>query len=190
MKILIAEDDYISQQLLQRTLDKWGHEIIPARNGQEAWDILRKENIKLVIADWMMPVMDGLELCRKIRSMKEAGYVYVIFLTGKDRTEDAINGLDAGADDYITKPFEWDELRARIRSGERIINLIDKVKTLSGLLPICASCKKVRDDKGYWRQIESYISEHSETEFTHGICPECGVKLYPDYYNKKKKPAD
>ncbi len=185
MKILIADDDPILRQLLQKKLELWGHEISLAENGEEAWDVLQKGDIKFLIADWMMPVMDGLELCRRIRS-ERSSYVYIILLTGKDRKEDAIKGLDAGADDYIRKPFEWDELRARIRAGERILTLLDKVKTLSGLLPICASCKKIRDDKGYWQNIETFIRERSNTEFSHGYCPECAKKLYPKYYKDDK----
>jgi sigma-B regulation protein RsbU (phosphoserine phosphatase) len=185
MKILIAEDDPILRQLLAKKFELWGHDVRVTENGQEAWDILQTEDVRFLLADWMMPVMDGLELCRRIRS-ERTSYVYIILLTGKDRKEDAVKGLDAGADDYIRKPFEWDELRARIRAGERILGLLDKVKTLSGLLPICASCKKIRDDKGYWHNIETYIRERSDTEFTHGYCPECARKLYPKYYPRKE----
>jgi sigma-B regulation protein RsbU (phosphoserine phosphatase) len=186
MKILIAEDDPILRQLLEKKFELWGHEVLVTNNGQEAWEMLQSENIRFLIADWMMPVMDGLELCQRIRS-ERSSYVYIILLTGKDRKEDAVKGLDAGADDYIRKPFEWDELRARIRAGERILGLLDKVKALSGLLPICASCKKIRDDKGHWQNVETYIRERSDTEFTHGYCPECAKKLYPKYYQEKDK---
>jgi sigma-B regulation protein RsbU (phosphoserine phosphatase) len=186
MKILIAEDDPILRQLLEKKFELWGHEVMVTNNGQDAWDMLQSENIRFLIADWMMPVMDGLELCQRIRS-ERSSYVYIILLTGKDRKEDAVKGLDAGADDYIRKPFEWDELRARIRSGERILALLDRVKALSGLLPICASCKKIRDDKGHWQNVETYIRERSDTEFTHGYCPECAKKLYPKYYQEKDK---
>jgi sigma-B regulation protein RsbU (phosphoserine phosphatase) len=186
MKILIAEDDPILRQLLGKKFELWGHEVLVTNNGQEAWDVLQSENIRFLIADWMMPVMDGLELCQRIRS-ERSSYVYIILLTGKDRKEDAVKGLDAGADDYIRKPFEWDELRARIRAGERILGLLDRVKALSGLLPICASCKKIRDDKGHWQNVETYIRERSDTEFTHGYCPECAKKLYPKYYQEKDK---
>jgi sigma-B regulation protein RsbU (phosphoserine phosphatase) len=186
MKILIAEDDPILRQLLEKKFELWGHEVLVTNNGQEAWDMLQAQNIRFLIADWMMPVMDGLELCQRIRSERPS-YVYIILLTGKDRKEDAVKGLDAGADDYIRKPFEWDELRARIRAGERILGLLDRVKALSGLLPICASCKKIRDDKGHWQNVETYIRERSDTEFTHGYCPECAKKLYPKYYQEKDK---
>jgi sigma-B regulation protein RsbU (phosphoserine phosphatase) len=182
MKILIAEDDPVMRQLLRRNLENWGHDVIVCVDGLDAWNSLRRQKVKLVIADWIMPEIDGIELCRKIRSLKDTGYLYIILLTGKDKKEDAVRGLDAGADDYITKPFEWEELGARIRTGARVIGLVNEVRTLSGLLPICSSCKKIRDDKGYWENIETYIRNRTETEFTHGICPECAVKIYPRYF--------
>ncbi len=122
MNILIAEDDIISRSLLQRTLENLGHKVFPADNGATAWEIYQKERVKLVIADWIMPGMDGLALCRDIRSTPDSGYTYFILLTGKDRKEDIITGLDAGADDYVTKPFSMEEIRVRVRNAERIID--------------------------------------------------------------------
>jgi diguanylate cyclase (GGDEF)-like protein len=122
MKILIADDDPITRKLLQKTLDQWGHETLSVDNGQEAWESFLAHRVNFVIADWMMPGMSGLDLCSKIRSSGTTEYVYFILLTGKDRKEDIIAGLDAGADDYVTKPFERDELRVRVRVGERILN--------------------------------------------------------------------
>lgn len=177
MRVLVADDDRISRDLLQRKLASWGHEVSVAKDGGEAWDILQQTSIELVIADWMMPVLDGVELCRRIRSEKNKEFVYFILLTAKDTKEDTVQGLEAGADDYMKKPFEWDELRARIRAGERIVNLIAEVKVLSGLIPICASCKKIRNDTGYWQQLEIYFADRSGAVFTHGLCPECIAKF-------------
>ncbi|GBE04384.1 MAG TPA: diguanylate cyclase [Nitrospirae bacterium] len=123
MKILIVEYDPISRLLLEKTLESWGHEITSAENGQEAWEIFQKSNYKFVISDWQMPVMDGLTLCRKIRSLKNSGYVYFILLTGKEKKREVIEGLYSGADDYFTKPFDREELKVRTRAGERILNL-------------------------------------------------------------------
>ncbi len=183
MKILIAEDDPIFRQLLRRKLEVWGHKVCVATNGREAWDLLHAGNIRFLLADWMMPVVDGLELCRKIRDAGER-YVYIIILTAKDRTAHMVTGLEAGADDYMKKPCEWDELRARIRTGERILGLVDNVSTLSGLLPICASCKKVRDGRGYWNDIAAYIRGHTEAELNDSLCPECAKRSYSDYYDR------
>ena len=123
IKILVAEDDFISRRLLQKTLEDWGYEVVTANNGQEAWDIFQGSDILFVIADWIMPGIDGVSLCRKIRKSEMAGYVYFILLTSKGTKEDIIEGLDAGADDYLTKPFDRGELQVRVRAGERIIKL-------------------------------------------------------------------
>lgn len=137
MKILVAEDALVSRRLLQKVFEEWGHEVFAVENGGEAWEILQKENIKFVIADWMMPEMDGITLCKKIRSTESLGYIYFILLTSKDRKEDLIEGLGAEIDDYVIKPFEREELRGRVRTGERILKLekelIDKNEKLVNL---------------------------------------------------------
>jgi sigma-B regulation protein RsbU (phosphoserine phosphatase) len=123
MKVLIAEDDQISAQVLCSHLQKWGHEVITAETGTAAWRLFQQDDIALVITDWMMPEMDGLELVRRIRSSPRPGYVYIILLTAKSRKEDIVRGMDAGADDFLVKPFDREELRVRLRAGERIVQL-------------------------------------------------------------------
>ncbi len=128
MKVLIAEDDPISRRLLEASLTKWGFDVTVTRGGNEAWQVLQKsEPPPLTLLDWMMPGMDGVEVCRKIRAKKNAPYVYVILLTAKGRKEDIVDGLDAGADDYVTKPFSAKELRARVKVGERVVTLERKL---------------------------------------------------------------
>lgn len=137
IKILIVEDDLVSRRFLEKLLTNWGYEVLSAENGQEAWEILQKESPKIVIADWIMPVMDGVTLCRKIRTESISGYIYLIMLTCRDEKDYIVEGLAAGADDYVTKPFDHDELKVRIRAGERILNLEknlnDKNMELQGL---------------------------------------------------------
>ncbi len=123
MRVLIAEDDLISRRLLVSYLQKWGHEVVVAENGTLAWQLFQQEAFPLVISDWMMPEMDGPELVRRIRGHPRPGYTYVILVTGKSQKEDVVAGIDAGADDFVTKPFDRDELHARLRTGERIITL-------------------------------------------------------------------
>ena len=124
MRVLIAEDDAISRRLLEVTLGKWGYEVVVARDGQEAWEIVQRgDTPKLAILDWMMPRLDGVELCRRIRNLQDRQYVYLILLTAKGRKADIVEGMDSGADDYVTKPFDTGELRVRIRAAERILNL-------------------------------------------------------------------
>ena len=128
MDILIADDSVVSRKLLQKMLEKFGHTVVAAEDGMKAWELFEKHKFKMVITDWMMPQMDGLALCQKIRQNKLTDYVYVIILTAKDQKSDAIKGLDAGADDFITKPFEPGELSARIQVGRRIFELEDAQK--------------------------------------------------------------
>ena len=123
MKLLIAEDDPVSRRLLQNYLQKWGHEVVATTNGAEAWQRFQAEPFPLVISDWNMPEMDGLELVKRIRAQPDRGYSYIILVTDKSQKEDVVTGMDAGADDFITKPFDRDELHARLRAGERIVAL-------------------------------------------------------------------
>jgi DNA-binding response OmpR family regulator len=192
MRILIADDDLVSRSLLEATLGKWGYEVVAASNGLEAWKVLQEEDPPpLAILDWMMPELDGLELCRKAREDARKLPVYIILLTARGGREDLIMGLGAGADDYVTKPFHRDELRARVNVGVRVVQLqrslaahvkelqtaLSNVKQLQGLLPICMYCKNIRNDHNYWQRVESYLAEHSEAKFSHGICPDCYEKI-------------
>ncbi len=124
MKILIADDDSITRRLLETILTKWGYQVIIAQDGDEAWQMLQGDSApKLAILDWMMPGLDGVEICRRARQRMDAPYVYMMLLTSKIRKEDIIEGMDAGADDYLTKPFNRHELEVRLRAGLRILDL-------------------------------------------------------------------
>jgi DNA-binding response OmpR family regulator len=178
VRILIADDDRLSTTMLSRTLEQWGFEVAVAHDGAAAWDaIVGDKPPALAIFDWMMPQMDGLELCRRVRATSLPSPVYLILLTARNSRADLVAGLEAGADDYLTKPFDPDELRARIHVGRRTLALIANIKRLSGLLPICSYCKRIRSDHNYWEQVESYISEHTDALFSHGICPSCMVTV-------------
>ena len=192
MKVLIAEDDPMSRRLLDVLLQKRGYETCLACDGEEAWRILcEPDPPPVAFLDWMMPVCDGVEVCRRVRAAVPPMSLYIILLTAKGRTEDVVSALEAGADDHITKPFDREELLARLKVGERIIGLqtalvqrirdlqeaMSEIKTLQGFLPICSYCKRIRDDKNYWSQIESYISWRSEVRFSHGVCPECYERI-------------
>jgi two-component system, cell cycle response regulator len=132
MKILIVDDEQISRRILEAMLKKWGYETMSAENGAEAWELMQKPDApNLVVSDWMMPHMDGIELCEKIRGIERPGYVYFILLTTKAEKKDVIQGLESGADDFIVKPFDHEELRSRVKIGERIIKLEQKIITLA-----------------------------------------------------------
>jgi sigma-B regulation protein RsbU (phosphoserine phosphatase) len=182
MRILIADDDRMSTMMLSRSLERWGFEVVVAHDGVSAWGHIEgRAPPALAIIDWMMPGIDGLELCRRIREAQLATPVYVILLTSRNSRQDLVAGLQAGADDYLTKPFDPDELQARIHVGRRTLALIANVKRLSGLLPICSYCKRIRSDQNYWEQVESYITEHTDAQFSHGICPTCFDKVVGEF---------
>jgi len=196
MRILIADDDSESLAILATVLRKSGHEVLEARDGAAAWDALQRPDApRMAILDWMMPQIDGLEVVRRVRTLQSDRPPYLIMLTARGDRTDIIAGLGAGADDYLAKPSDIRELRARVEAGRRLIEMqdaltskveelrqaLDHIKTLRGILPICARCKNIRDDHGYWSQVEVYIRDHSEAEFSHGICPECIKKLYPEF---------
>lgn len=177
MRILIADDDRMSALMLSRTLEQWGYDVVVVYDGVAAWECIASDNPPaLAILDWMMPGLDGIELCTRIRATALKAPVYVILLTARAGRQDLVAGLEAGADDYLTKPFDPLELRARIHVGQRTISLIASVKRLTGMLPICAYCKRIRSDKDYWEQVEGYVTQHSDAVFSHGICPDCLAK--------------
>jgi len=191
MRLLIAEDDRVSRRLLERTLRRWGYEVTVAVDGLEAWQHLGTPGlVQLAIVDWMMPGLDGTELCRRVRGMETPVPTYLILLTARSTREDIVTGLEAGADDYIVKPFDESELKARVQVGVRVAQLqlsladrvrdledaLSRVKQLQGLLPICSYCKKIRDDGNYWQQVEEYVTDRTDARFTHGICPSCYEK--------------
>jgi len=178
MRVLIADDDRVSTMILGRTLESWGHEVVVAHDGLTAWaQITGTTPPQLAIVDWMMPGLDGLEICRRVRATPPASPLYLILLTARTSRQDLVAGLEAGADDYLTKPFAPDELRARIHVGERTLGLLVNIKRLTGLLPICSYCHRVRSDHDYWEQVETYVTKRTDATFSHGICPACLTKV-------------
>jgi len=181
VRILIADDDATSRLMLSRVIAGWGYEVVAVQDGAAAWECITGDAPPaLAIVDWMMPGLSGVELCRRIRA-KVQSPIYVILLTARNSTEDLVEGLRAGADDYLRKPFDPDELRARLHVGKRTLALIANIKHLTGLLPICSYCKRIRSDHDYWEQLESYITEHSGAQFSHGICPACLEKAIEEF---------
>jgi CheY-like chemotaxis protein len=157
----------------------------------------------LALLDWLMPGLDGPEICRRVRAEPDLQSHYLILLTARNRREDVITGLTAGADDYVAKPFDREELRLRLRAGQRILDLqanlaervveledaLARVQQLQKILPICSYCKKIRNDRDYWEQVEAYISSHVDVHFSHGICPECyETKVKPELAKLRQSP--
>lgn len=174
MKILAVEDDTLARRVLHQALTRLGHVVIEAADGEEALDVLAREDVRVVVSDWLMPRRDGLELCTAIRARPTGDYVYFILLTGQSATaENQREAADAGVDDFLSKPLDFNELWMRLRVAERILAYATQVRTLEAFIPMCSYCKKVRDDQNYWKQIESYINERTGTDISHSVCPEC-----------------
>ena len=174
MKILIAEDDFVSVKVLQLTLEHEGHEVVIASNGEQAWAIHDADPVRVIVSDWMMPGMDGLDLCRKIRARPRTDYTYFILLTAiHTGRENMRMAMAAGVDDFLSKPLDREVISMRLRVADRILEYTRQIRILKDLLPICMYCKRIRDDSNYWQQVESYIHEHTGSNFSHGICPDC-----------------
>lgn len=190
MKILAVEDDAVSRAVLHKALRRLKHDVIDAGDGEEAWEKLQNEPVRVVVSDWMMPKADGLDLCRRIRSRPGKDYTYFILLTSRDATEENQRAAtDAGVDDFLTKPLDLTELWTRLRVAERILHYTTQVRQLEELLPICSYCKKIRDDQNYWQQMEGYINERTGSEFSHSVCPDCFTKVVVPEIEKIKADA-
>jgi CheY-like chemotaxis protein len=205
MQVLIAEDDRVTGEILARTLQRWSYQTTLVGDGNQAFERLSvATEPTLAILDWMMPGMDGPDVCRRIREEMPLANMYLLLVTAREGRGDVVAGLDAGADDYIIKPFDPEELRARVAVGIRVLGLQQKlaervaelqaalsnVKQLRGLLPICSYCKRIRGDDQYWQQVEGYIASHSDAQFSHGICPSCYVAVSAeiDEISRKRSP--
>jgi sigma-B regulation protein RsbU (phosphoserine phosphatase) len=174
MNILIAEDEKVSRRLLEKFLTDIGHRVESVSNGSEAWEQYSRKPVRVVVSDWKMPGMDGLDLCRKIRAAGREEYTYFILLSSVTRTVDNfMQAARAGVDDFLSKPLNHDEIWMRLRVAERILSYTKQIQQLESILPICAYCKKIRNDGDYWEQLESYMNEHAGLDFSHSICPDC-----------------
>jgi phosphoserine phosphatase RsbU/P len=185
MRVFVVEDDRKVAGFIQTGLEQEGHAVDVLHEGNGAGEQALTIDYDAVVLDVMLPGRSGFQVLRDIRARKAS--LPVLILTAKDSIEERVAGLDAGADDYVVKPFDADELRARVHVGIRVLKLQErlaervaelqtallKVKQLSGLLPICSYCKRIRSDQNYWEQVDRYVAQHSDAEFSHGICPDC-----------------
>lgn len=209
-KILIVDDEYANIFLLENLLSN-EYDICTAESGMDAYEKVDSFCPDLILLDIMMPEISGIDVCRKLHADPKYSNIPIIMVTAKSGDEDVREGLESGAVDYVTKPISEIELMARIRVALRlkkqremleeanvkilaanqekdeIIHKLEdalrEVKTLSGLLPVCANCKKIRDDKGYWNSLESYLGKNTDAKLTHGLCPSCKKDLYPELYS-------
>ncbi len=188
MKVLAVEDDPTALAILTRALAKLGHDVLTATDGEAALDVLAADPVRVVVSDWLMPGLDGLELCRRVRSRPGSDYVYFILLTGQTPTEENQRAaIEAGVDDFLQKPLQPHEIWMRLRVAERIVGFATQVRQLEAFLPICGYCKKIRDDGNYWQQIESYINARTGTDFSHSICPDCYTSVVAPQLEQLKR---
>jgi len=174
VKILIAEDDNIAEKVLRLTLQHFKHEVVSARDGAEAWEAFDRDPVRVIVSDWMMPGLDGLEFCNRVRDRAQTPYTYFILLTAAHTGPDDYNlAMDAGVDDFLTKPLDREMIRTRLRVAERILRYTTEISLLRDIIPICAYCHKVRSDGDYWERVETYIRDRTGTRFSHGACPDC-----------------
>ena len=179
MRILVAEDDGVSRVVLSTKLRGLGHEVVETLDGTEAWREFQHEQPQIIITDWMMPGVDGGELSELIRAQVDGPYTYIIVLTSLTGKGSFLEAMDAGADDFLSKPVDMDELTARLRVAERVLALQAEVQLMQKLLPICMYCGKIRDknsdweDQANWKDLENYVQENTDVQFSHGICKSC-----------------
>ncbi|MBF0527901.1 MAG: response regulator transcription factor [Deltaproteobacteria bacterium] len=191
LKVLVVDDSRAILKFVQACLIKDGPYLVSlAPDGTTALRMIENALPDILITDWEMPNMNGIDLCRKVRTMPMGEFVYIIILTARTDRKDTLFGLDAGADDYVIKPFDQGELLARVRAGVRVLRsqkalqktndeltaAFHQIKTLKGLLPICMDCKKIRNDQAYWLEIEDYVRTYTDMEFSHGLCPACEAR--------------
>ncbi len=206
--VLIVDDVPKNIQMVASILQEEGCQLTYARDGNAAIEHVKSAGFDLILLDIMMPEMDGYEVCEKLKSYPASKDIPIIFLTAKSDAASILKGFEIGAVDYVTKPFNKSELLARVKTHlalkramdardrfisekEKLIGelekALDEIKTLRGFIPICCSCKKIRNIDDYWEELEVYLQKHTEAKFSHGICPDCARKLYPEIYDMMEK---
>jgi PleD family two-component response regulator len=202
--VLIVDDMPANLRLLSGMLVEQGYRVRLAPNGKLALMGAQAVPPDLILLDIKMPGLSGYEVCEELKADPRTRDIPIIFISALDATRDKVDAFRAGGVDYVTKPFQVDEVLARVETQlklhklqkqltERVRELeeaLAQIKTLRGLLPICAKCKKVRDDQGYWQDVDLYIRNHTDVDISHGICPDCFRELYPDYADIVEEPGD
>lgn len=179
--IMVVDDSKTSLCYLETILKKNSYSVKTVMSGEEALEKLTDINPDLILLDIIMPGMDGYEVCRRVKNSKEHSHIPIIFLTSRSKPEDIVKGFKTGAVDYVTKPFNDAELLARIETHLELKRAREEILTLRGLIPICANCKKIKNNEGYWEQVETYLQRHTGANFSHGLCADCYDKLYGEF---------
>ena len=194
-RVLLAEDETVTRRLLAAQMTRSGFEVVSVVDGTVALEVLESPDApSIAVLDWGMPGIDGPDVCRRMRATPRSSYTYMLLVTARNGKSDVVEGLSAGADDFISKPVDPDELHARLRTGERIVRLeqmlgrqvkelqaaAEHVRELQGMIPICMHCKRIRNQSQIWEKVETYIEQRSDAKFSHALCAECLETHYPD----------
>jgi PleD family two-component response regulator len=187
--LLIVDDNPVNIQVLGNMLEDAGYRTAATLSGNDALTFIGDEKPDLILLDIMMPEIDGFQICKKIKENESTNDIPVIFLTAKNDTESIVRGFEVGGVDYVSKPYHSAELLARIKTHLELKHAREEIISLRGIIPICASCKKIRNDEGFWASVETYLETRTDARFSHGICPDCEEKLYgdKDWFKKMKK---
>lgn len=186
LDIIIAEDEPITRRRLTVMLETIGHKVRAFTNGREAWEAFDLEPSRVVISDWLMPEMDGIDFCSRIRAREKTEYTYFILVTGAQTDEaDCEAASQAGTDDFLSKPLTSMALWHRLRVAKRILGFTKEIGQLKDLIPICMYCRQIREDNDFWSNIEEYIQAHTASRFSHGVCPQCYDKMMRDFEREK-----
>ena len=178
MKILVADDSRVSRNLIKSILEEMDFEVLVAEDGLAAWNLWQREEISLLISDWLMPEMDGLELCRRVRAAApgRSGYTYIMMVTAQDGLKNFVTGMAAGADDFIVKPFEPEMLRCRVRVAQRVLALQHELRALAAALPFCGACDSIQTGAANQQRLRDFLASRPELKSVLGTCPACAAQ--------------
>ncbi len=173
MRVLAVDDDVVMRELLLEYLEQRGHDTVLAADGNEALALFKTEPFPVLISDWMMPGMDGLELTRRLRRMELNTYCYIILLTGREGAGTKRSAMEAGVDAFLSKPLVFEEMDLQLFAAERILSYLAHIRKLESLVPVCCLCKKIKDDRAEWHGLDEYLAQRDASLFHNALCPEC-----------------
>lgn len=187
MRILIVEDDPVSLTFLESALLAQGHVLTVAEDGEKAWTSILTGDFQVIISDWNLPGISGIDLCRRIRERHYHGYIYFFIITSYQGSQRLAEAMDAGIDDFLSKPLDISALTIRLRVANRILDFHRQLGALQELIPICMYCKRIRKDQVYWENVETFFSAQTGADFTHSLCPDCYTeKIKPELDSLKR----
>lgn len=173
MRVLAVDDDAVMREILHDYLEQRGHDVMLAADGEEALALFNAQPYPVLVSDWVMPGMDGLELTRQLRRMELNSYCYIVLLTGREGVGTKRSAMEAGVDAFLAKPLNFEEMDLQLFAAERILSYLAHIRKLESLVPVCCLCKKIRDDHAEWHGLDDYLAQREASLFHNALCPEC-----------------